>query len=241
MSIRKIYELPKKRYADVVEWIQNIIVYLERELLLLWQRANTIDANTDLADNIIYSRHIVDGEVKTVDIDDYAVTNAKLGPDAVTTDKIKDKEVKTADIDDLAVTNIKLGPDAVTTDKILNGTIKVEDQGEFRRTLTYDGSRATVNPGLGPVTIDFFIPTATFNINSINLSAIQFAASPKTLQVWINNGAGYVLVHTYTAAQLSEFELKSYFTGTGWKIAEIRISGGSTYLSYALQVVVDTP
>src|SRR5665647_560476 len=54
---------------------------------------------------------------------DGAVTNIKLGADAVTTDKILDGEVQTGDIADLNVTTIKLADNAVTTAKILDANV----------------------------------------------------------------------------------------------------------------------
>ena len=93
-------------------------------------------------------------------VPDGAITNAKLAPNAVTTDKILNGTIQRVDVaanfkapaadtadfvrnlppidsariagtvPDGAITNAKLAPNAVTTDKILDGTILFQDVGQ---------------------------------------------------------------------------------------------------------------
>jgi hypothetical protein len=93
-------------------------------------------AGTDTAD---YVRNIpaTDSARIAGTVPDGAITNAKLGTDAVTTGKILDgtilagdlnaDAVTTVKIQDLAVTNGKLASDAVTSAKISDGTIVAGD------------------------------------------------------------------------------------------------------------------
>lgn len=56
--------------------------------------------------------------IGTNELDDLAVTNAKINDDAITTDKILDNDVTTDDLANASVTTIKIDDDAVTRDKI---------------------------------------------------------------------------------------------------------------------------
>jgi hypothetical protein len=67
------------------------------------------------------------GIIQTADINDNAVTNGKLGADAVTTDKIAADGVTTTDILDANVTGAKIAGDAITTDKIAADGVKTAD------------------------------------------------------------------------------------------------------------------
>ena len=59
----------------------------------------------------------------TQNIDDSAVTTAKINDLAVTTDKLKDNAVKTGKINDGAVTQSKLAGDSVGTNELINGSV----------------------------------------------------------------------------------------------------------------------
>ncbi|MGA9638108.1 hypothetical protein, partial [Flavobacterium sp.] len=113
----------------------------------------------------ILSEDIKDGEVKTADIADDAVTTIKIVDGAVTSAKIlnetilsediKDGEVKTADIADDAVTTIKIVDGAVSSAKILNETILSEDikDGEVKTVDIATGgiNKVLVTDGTGTV------------------------------------------------------------------------------------------
>ena len=56
--------------------------------------------------------------IGTNELDDLAVTNAKINDDAITTDKILDNDVTSDDLANASVTTVKIDDDAVTRDKI---------------------------------------------------------------------------------------------------------------------------
>lgn len=56
--------------------------------------------------------------ITTNELDDLAVTNAKINADAITTDKILDNDISTDDLANNSVTTLKMADDAVTRDKI---------------------------------------------------------------------------------------------------------------------------
>ncbi|MEL6976681.1 MAG: hypothetical protein AAGL29_15000, partial [Bacteroidota bacterium] len=56
--------------------------------------------------------------IGTNELDDLAVTNAKVNNDAITTDKILDNDVGTDDLANNSVTTLKIADDAVTRDQI---------------------------------------------------------------------------------------------------------------------------
>lgn len=113
------------------------------------------------AANTVFSTDIVDGQVKTVDIANGNVTNAKLAANSVTTTKIGTSAVTNSDIAanavtsgkiaDGAVTNADLAGSAVTTNKIADGTINARDVSNtfmtFRTLLDdAEGNAAGWNP-----------------------------------------------------------------------------------------------
>ncbi|MEZ4725220.1 MAG: hypothetical protein R2863_11245 [Candidatus Kapaibacterium sp.] len=82
--------------------------------------ANINDAaitNAKLADNSVTSAKILDGEVMNADLANGAVTSAK----------ILDGEVMNADLANNAVTTVKIADGAVTTAKILDGDVQTVD------------------------------------------------------------------------------------------------------------------
>lgn len=81
---------------------------------------------------------IVDGSLTTADLADGAVTNAKLGADAVFSANIRDQQITTADLADGAVTAAKLAAGAVP--KFLS----IDPNGAFLTT------GATFSNGFGP-------------------------------------------------------------------------------------------
>jgi hypothetical protein len=77
--------------------------------------------------NTVFSTDIVDGEVKTPDLANLAVNNAKLGPNAVATGKVVDGSLGTADLADGAVGTSKIADGAVTGAKIANAPSGSDD------------------------------------------------------------------------------------------------------------------
>lgn len=71
------------------------------------------------AANTVFSTDIVDGEVKTADLAQAAVTPPKLATNAVNSPRIQNKQVF----------NVDLADDAVTTDKVTDGAIGAADIG----------------------------------------------------------------------------------------------------------------
>lgn len=122
------------------------------------------------------SSEVGNSSVRSASIKDGAVTNPKLGPDAVTSDKIRDGTVQasdlgftpavrplspgvggaelcdtavaTAKLKDDAVTNPKLAPGSVTTDKIQDGTITRADvSSSFKAPLADTADYSRYAPG----------------------------------------------------------------------------------------------
>lgn len=86
-----------------------------------------------LGPNTVDSVAIIDGQVKTVDIDvlavttdkiaDGNVTESKLAPNAITTGKLADLSVNSTKIVDFSITDAKLSAGAVTGGKIADGAV----------------------------------------------------------------------------------------------------------------------
>jgi hypothetical protein len=64
-----------------------------------------------------------EGTISTEDIQNRAVTQPKIGPQAVSVGKLQADAVSTPKIQDQAVTTPKIGPRAVRTGKIFNGAV----------------------------------------------------------------------------------------------------------------------
>jgi hypothetical protein len=65
--------------------------------------------------------------ISTEDLQNHAVTQQKIGPQAVTTGKIEPEAVNTLRLRNHAVTQRKIGPQAVTTGKVLDDNLRSED------------------------------------------------------------------------------------------------------------------
>ena len=81
------------------------------------------------AANTVFSTDIVNGEVKTVDLANSAVTGGKIAANSVSTGKLANSAVTSTKIVNLAVQNADLHANAVNSPKILNGSVHVEDLG----------------------------------------------------------------------------------------------------------------
>jgi hypothetical protein len=76
--------------------------------------------------NLIHSYDIDDAAITTAKIADDSVNSSKLGANAVTTGELADTAVNTAKLDNLAVTTAKIANDAVTNAKIADDSIDSE-------------------------------------------------------------------------------------------------------------------
>ena len=79
-----------------------------------------------LASNAVETAKIKDGAVSTAKVADSAISAAKLAADAVETAKIKDAAVSSAKVADGAISAAKLAADAVETAKIKNAAVTTD-------------------------------------------------------------------------------------------------------------------
>ena len=88
-------------------------------------------AGTALAQpvNSIFSRHIVDGTIRTVDLKDDAVKNAKIADDAVNTPEIADAAVTSAEVADDSLTASDLGAASVGSSEVVDQSLNSSDLG----------------------------------------------------------------------------------------------------------------
>jgi hypothetical protein len=97
----------------------------------------------------IFSDDIVDGEVKTADLGNSAVTSLKIANLAVMNPDLGASAVSSGKIATGAVTNTKLGTDAVTGQKVMNESLSGNDISHG--TLT----RADIGKSTGEFDVDF--------------------------------------------------------------------------------------
>ena len=79
------------------------------------------------AANTVFSTDIVDGQVKTPDLANVAVTNGKIGASAVNANKIASNAVTTGKIAGNAVTTGKVADNNLTGSDVLDSTIRSAD------------------------------------------------------------------------------------------------------------------
>src|SRR4051794_17508616 len=113
----------------------NVVGYVALFFVLTGGTAYALDGS-----NTVFTDDIVNGEVKTADIDTGSVTNGKLGTDAVKSNKILDGSVKNADLEADSVDSSKvvdnslgsadIGTNAVGDDEVapLNGDANIVDE-----------------------------------------------------------------------------------------------------------------
>ena len=77
----------------------------------------------DIEDNAVTTAKILNGNVTTAKIEDSAVTTEKIARGAVTTDKIQDRAVGGAKIADSGVVTRNIADDAIVTSKILDANV----------------------------------------------------------------------------------------------------------------------
>jgi hypothetical protein len=167
----------KKLDADVTRrWTDDASKVLDRNLSDLYIEGHRQRGPEDIADDAIRSNHILDGEVKTADIDNLAVTTGKVADAAITTPKIADLNVTTAKLPDFAVTQQKIAPLAVTNGK-LAGSISFDKLIETDRpgAFIYRNSNQSIPNNAGTF--------MTFTTMSRNVGAFWNAGLPTRLTI----------------------------------------------------------
>jgi hypothetical protein len=114
----------------------------------------------DIRKNAVRSRHIKDGQVRTTDVRNGAVTASKLAPNGVTSDKVQDESLSGADLSDGAVGTAQLAPDAVTGEKVLDDSLTGSDVDESSLGEVPNASR------LGGMPASSFIASSIYKAES---------------------------------------------------------------------------
>jgi hypothetical protein len=164
-----------------------------------------LGGTTAYAANTVFSTDIVDGQVKTADLASAAVTNGKLGNNAVTGAKVSDGSLASGDLAgsavtssklaDSSVTQAKLNSNAVTSAKIADGSVGAQDLASAIKTtgasayghivdttVTRDKNIVSVSkPNDGVFCIEL--------APGIDADAVSAAASPDFFQDSTNEGA----------------------------------------------------
>lgn len=136
------------------------------------------------------------GTAATANIEDLAVTTAKLAANAVTTAKITDLNVTTAKINDAAVTNAKLGLLAVGSGNIANGavgatqlasdavtTVKIADANVTKAKLVAVGQQVSSSSGA-------FTGTSASYADVTNLSVTITTSGRPVFLTLVHDGSG---------------------------------------------------
>ena len=114
--------------ADSVLAGEGLTATVSRQSRSLDER---VGLNVGQGDGIIVSADAVSAtlgeDIQTVEIEDLAVTTAKIANNAVTTTKLAANAVTTAEIAPATIITADLAPNSVTTNEIVNGTIATAD------------------------------------------------------------------------------------------------------------------
>ena len=123
--------------------------------------------------NLIHSYDIDDAAITSAKVADNNITTPKLGTHSVTTDKIVDSNITTAKIADAQITTAKLAADSVTGAKIADDQINSEHY--------VDGSIDTAHIA------DAQITTAKIADNAVTLAKLNSGALPTDITVTTAN------------------------------------------------------
>lgn len=126
IKLVRFLDEPEKNTCD----ISNVLVSLDQLQTRFVETSEIVDSVTtsdgmvdgNKLDSVEYAR-IKNVSIETTDIQDAAITEAKIGLLAVTSAKIADASIETAKIKDLAVTTGKIQDAAITNAKIDNAAI----------------------------------------------------------------------------------------------------------------------
>jgi hypothetical protein len=92
----------------IQRWSQDLIIQLTRELILLNQRAETLDESMNIISGIIGEDAIANGAITNLKIADLAVSTGKIQDAAIEAAKIKDATITAAKIQDAEITGAKI-------------------------------------------------------------------------------------------------------------------------------------
>lgn len=108
----------------IQRWSQDLIIQLTRELILLNQRAETMDESMNIISGIIGEDAIANGAITNLKIADLAVSTGKIQDAAIETAKIKDAAIEAAKIKDATITAAQIKDAEITGAKIALATIE---------------------------------------------------------------------------------------------------------------------
>jgi hypothetical protein len=164
--------------------------------------------------------------IGTANIQDGAITNAKIGNAQVTTAKIGDAQVTNAKIVNAAVTTLKIGIDAVT--------VPASSYAEGSVSLTKDAvttvSQVTVDPANGAVHIHFAVTVAIGSTGSDDRDISSYAILTRNgteifREQWSTVGRGtFVLKYDYPFSDYPGVGATTYAIRVYWTAAN---PGGS--------------
>jgi hypothetical protein len=131
------------------------------------------------------------GTIATAQIDDNAITSAKISANQVTTAKIADNAITTAKISDLQITSAKIANDAVGPDQLSNTAVTA---GSYTvASITVDAQGRITDASSGSAGASLMIKTSTFSGPATG----TFTAQPGTNKIHLfmtgagGGGAGY--------------------------------------------------
>lgn len=151
-------------------------------------------------------------------LQDGAVTNAKLGAASVTTAKIAEQAVETSKIDDGAVTTVKVANNAVTEDKQANTTVSSTSSDV---TIADTDNIGTLLVTTASDTITVTLPTAADNDKrQITIKKVDSGAGSVTVD---GEGAETIDGETTLSIPFQYNHATLVCDGSSWHIIDLRI------------------
>ncbi|QFZ54113.1 hypothetical protein FEZ18_04470 [Oceanihabitans sp. IOP_32] len=145
-----------------------------------WVNPNTLlasisDGNTTVVSGTgtttdPYIVEVKDGSINTIHLTNGAVTNAKVGADAITTDKILDGTIGTVDLADGAVTNAKITGGGAGEIMISDASGNVTWVNPNTLLASISDGNTTVVSGTGTTTDPYIVEVKDGSINTIHLT-----------------------------------------------------------------------